>query len=345
MLTVSVVIPTYNRAHLLGRALKSALRECRPGDEVLVVDDGSTDDTEAVATSFGSAVRYLRGEHRGAGAARNTGIQAAAGDLVAFLDSDDVWIAGKLSWQRAVMDAFPDILFLFSEYGRVNQSNERCTRQLSLTSILRGGNREWDEILGPGIPSTTIPGIPESAPPFLLRVGRLYETFIHCWCVCTCTVIVRREEAGDSLHFAEDVPTFEDFECFARLARRGLAGYMDCDTFWNHSHPDARLTDADPIVRADAAVKITERIWGSDREYMRLHQTDYEAVIDVHRRQKVRYLLSVGRQQEARRELDCFFDKPRGYSLLSQVPRVALAWLVAASHLFHLLGGELDFLK
>jgi glycosyltransferase involved in cell wall biosynthesis len=305
-----------------------------------VVDDGSTDDTEAVAASFGPVVHYLRGEHRGAGAARNTGIRAAAGDLVAFLDSDDEWIAEKLSWQRVILEAFPSILFLFSDYGRIDESDGQLTHQLCQVPDWRGERRGWNEILGPGIPSATVPGMPESAPLFTLYTGRLYETLIHFWGVCTCTLIARRKEAGDALHFAEDVATFEDLECFARLAQRGEAGYMDCDTLWNHGHRGVRLTGADPVARADAAVKITERIWGGDQKYLQMHRNEYESVMDEHRRHKVRYLLSMGRQQEARWELDCFFAKPWGYYLLSRIPRVSLAWLAGISHLYHSLIGQ-----
>jgi glycosyltransferase involved in cell wall biosynthesis len=72
-LSVSTVIPTYNRATLLERALRSALRECQPGDEIIVVDDGSTDDTARVAQGHGEPVRYLRTAHAGAGAAGGVG--------------------------------------------------------------------------------------------------------------------------------------------------------------------------------------------------------------------------------------------------------------------------------
>ena len=202
-LTVSIVIPTYNRAHLLERALSSAVSECKPGDEVIVVDDGSTDNTEAVIRAFSRYARYLIGEHRGAGAARNAGIRAAAGDLVAFLDSDDEWIPGKLSWQRTVLERFPNILFLFSDFGRITRTNERLSHELS---TLLGDIWSWDDILGPGIASATIAGMPSSAPPFMLYVGRLYETLIRNWCVITPTVVVRRVEAGDALHFAETSP-------------------------------------------------------------------------------------------------------------------------------------------
>lgn len=316
-LAVSVVIPTYNRARLLQRPLRSALSECRPGDEIIVVDDGSTDATEKTVRSFGPAVRYVRGEHRGAGAARNAGVAAAAGDLVAFLDSDDEWIPGKLAWQRAILERFPDILFVFSDFGGVRSSGERLPHQ---GFSWHGDARPWDEILGPGIASSSIAGMPTSAPPFKLHVGRLYEECIRGWYVYACTVLARRKEAGDALHFAEDVAIYEDVECFARMARRGLAGYMDCDTAWQHGHTGARLTDADPADSADAAVKIIERIWGADAEYLRLHSDEYESVVDRHRLGKARYLIGRGRRREARQELARCFRVPRSYSLLTYVP-------------------------
>lgn len=98
---VSVIIPTFNRRHLIGRALESVLRQTYPNWECLVVDDASTDDTEGVVRSFGDPrILYLRHDsNRGGSAARNTGIEEARGDYLAFLDSDDEWLPSKLQRQ------------------------------------------------------------------------------------------------------------------------------------------------------------------------------------------------------------------------------------------------------
>ena len=90
---VSVVIPTYNRADFLREAIASALQQDYPNVELIVVDDGSRDDTAAVVGEFGPAVHYLWQENRGVSAARNRGAAASTGDLIAFLDSDDLWAA------------------------------------------------------------------------------------------------------------------------------------------------------------------------------------------------------------------------------------------------------------
>lgn len=106
MSTVSVVVPVFNRAHLVGPAIDSILAQA-PGDwsmDVIVVDDGSTDDLAAALQPYGSRVTCVRhSTNAGAAAARNTGVAAAGGDYVAFLDSDDEWLPQKLSMQLALM--------------------------------------------------------------------------------------------------------------------------------------------------------------------------------------------------------------------------------------------------
>jgi glycosyltransferase involved in cell wall biosynthesis len=103
--TVSVVVPTYNRAELLQQTIQSILAQTVPALEVILVDDGSTDHTPEVCAGFGESIRYLRQENQGLSMARNTGIQAARGDWIAFCDSDDLWRPRKLEVQLAALDS------------------------------------------------------------------------------------------------------------------------------------------------------------------------------------------------------------------------------------------------
>jgi len=96
-MSVTAIIPTFNRASVLGRALASVLGQIDPPDEIIVVDDGSTDNTSEVCGRFGSRVRYVQQENRGVAAARNRGIREAEGEYLAFLDSDDAWLPEKLT--------------------------------------------------------------------------------------------------------------------------------------------------------------------------------------------------------------------------------------------------------
>ncbi|MCX5863535.1 MAG: glycosyltransferase, partial [Deltaproteobacteria bacterium] len=107
---VSIIIPTYNRAGFLAQAIDSVLSQTYSNFELIVVDDGSTDETPARLASYGKALICLRQENRGPAAARNAGIRAARHPLLAFLDSDDQFARNKLALQTAAMEAQPDLL-------------------------------------------------------------------------------------------------------------------------------------------------------------------------------------------------------------------------------------------
>jgi glycosyltransferase involved in cell wall biosynthesis len=102
---ISVIVPTYNQESFLKRAIQSIWNQGRDDLEVIIVDDGSTDDTNNVLRQLTAqrALKVLRQENRGPAAARNAGIRESSGDLIAFLDADDEWLPGKLEQQLAVM--------------------------------------------------------------------------------------------------------------------------------------------------------------------------------------------------------------------------------------------------
>ena len=101
----STIIPTYNRAHLLEATLDSALAQEFDGHEVIVVDDGSTDETPDLLARYADRVCLLRQDQRGPGAARNLGIRRARGTYLTFLDSDDLWFPWTLAtFERAIRE-------------------------------------------------------------------------------------------------------------------------------------------------------------------------------------------------------------------------------------------------
>ncbi|MEZ5592004.1 MAG: glycosyltransferase family A protein [Gammaproteobacteria bacterium] len=103
--TISVIIPAHNRAHTLPRALDSVLAQTHPADEIILVDDGSSDDTAALLHTHYPTVRYLHQPNQGVSAARNSGIRVASGDWIALLDSDDAWLPHKLACQARQLDS------------------------------------------------------------------------------------------------------------------------------------------------------------------------------------------------------------------------------------------------
>ena len=114
--TISVVIPAYNTGSFVREALDSALNQTLSAHEVIVVDDGSTDDTAEICRGYRNAIRYVRQENRGLSAARNTGIEAATGDWIALLDSDDVFLPDRLRRAAMMIELKPRLVLIYSAF-------------------------------------------------------------------------------------------------------------------------------------------------------------------------------------------------------------------------------------
>jgi glycosyltransferase involved in cell wall biosynthesis len=326
-LTMSVIIPTYDRAHLIGRALASSFCQLDPGDEVIVVDDGSTDNTKQIVADFGERVRYFRVANRGAGAARNFGIEKARGDLVAFLDSDDEWISHKTILQKAVLAARKDVLFCFSDFAvRTADGVER--RHACAT--WHHDPRPWCEILGPAEPFSILAELPAEKEDFAVYVGSLYRSELTVNHIFTSTLVVRRERADAALRFAEDISTFEDWECYGRLAKAGNCAYLECETAWQHGHSGRRLTDADLLTSTAARIAITKRVWGSDMEFLAHEGEVYRNILNEQHRLRAREFLDRGQPSNARDELAKMRRVPVSYRFMARLPGWATHLLVSA---------------
>ena len=119
--TISVIIPVYNGESYLAEAIESVLAQSRQPDEIIIVDDGSTDASAEVAKRFTTVrypVRYLWQAQAGASHARNHGVAVATGNWLAFLDADDLWLANKLANQQAMLETHPALDLVF---GQVQQ--------------------------------------------------------------------------------------------------------------------------------------------------------------------------------------------------------------------------------
>lgn len=186
---VSVVIPAYNAAWCLRRAIDSALAQTFDSREIVVIDDGSDDDTPAVLASYGTRIRALRQQNAGLSRARNAGITAARGRYVAFLDADDWWLPGKLERQVALLDADPGLVFcstaaeLQDEHGRVLNT---WTCGNSRAPVLEAIFAQNAYVAGSGS-----------------------------------AVMVRRDAIVETGGFDPDLPSLEDIDMWMRLAARG----------------------------------------------------------------------------------------------------------------------------
>jgi glycosyltransferase involved in cell wall biosynthesis len=193
---VSVVIPTYNSAAFVVEAVGSVLAQTHPAVEIIVVDDGSTDATAECLRPYAGRIRYLHQENRGVSAARNAGIAAAKGDLLAFLDADDMWVPHKLERQLTCLDRHPsagvthaDARYYYADSGR------QCAR-----------------------------------PPLARRFdGDCYTDLFFGNRIVTSSVVVTRRCLEAVGNFDETIrsASVEDYDLWLRLARQFQFAYCD----------------------------------------------------------------------------------------------------------------------
>jgi glycosyltransferase involved in cell wall biosynthesis len=127
---VSVVIPTYNRAHYLPEALASVLNQTLPVFEIIVVDDGSSDGTTELMAGYGDKVRYLQQKNSGPSAARNFAMREARGNWIAFLDSDDLWVPEKNQLMTDFVRQHPHLEFVFGNLANFNAQQQEVQPEI-----------------------------------------------------------------------------------------------------------------------------------------------------------------------------------------------------------------------
>jgi glycosyltransferase involved in cell wall biosynthesis len=211
---VSVIVTAYNSAAWLRRAIDSVRAQEFADFEVIVVDDGSTDNTGEICASYGSAIRYIRQENRGAGGARNTGIREAQGPYLAFLDADDEYLPNKLGDLVPLLrDAPDDIAGAGGLYLLRAHQGEWRHPVLERLAIAPGGSGRID---------------------FLASTVRSGTSTIH-----TSSMILRREILDRLGLFREDLCFSEDFEMWCRISGRYdwmLLGKPVSVYHWNPAH-------------------------------------------------------------------------------------------------------------
>ena len=198
---MSAVIPAYNAAEFVGRAIKSVLGQTRPADEIIVVDDGSTDDTAEAVREYAGQVRYIRQDNAGASAARNRGIAEAKGEWIAFLDVDDEWLPENLEVQLGLLARNPDLVWTTGGFLRCLCREERRCESLDTVKgrEMLGGKDYFED--------------------YFVAL-RQHATG------CTDTVVVKKRVLEEAELFRVGQPLANDLDMWWRIAYRwGRIGY------------------------------------------------------------------------------------------------------------------------
>ena len=206
---VSVIIPTYNRGWAIAEAIDSVLEQDFRDYELIVVDDGSTDNTSQILQSYGNDITVIYQSNQGVSAARNSGIAASAGQLIAFLDSDDLWLPRKLSQQVAFFKDHPDAM--------INQTQEQW---------IRNGVR-----VNPGDRHHKFSGM-------------IFERSLELCLVSPSAVMVRKSLFESVGLFDDHLPACEDYDLWLRVSWRYPVYLIDIPLIIKRGGHDDQLSRA-----------------------------------------------------------------------------------------------------
>jgi len=265
---VSVIIPTYNRAVRCKRAVESVIKQSYKNIEILVIDDGSTDNTKELLDGIDERLIYIYQKNSGVSAARNTGIRTANGEFIAFLDSDDIWLPWKIELQVNILNTEKNIGMIWSDMSAVNEEG-KLLHEKYLTimySAYKYFDRDkcFDYI-------RKIKNYWNHAPTFL-RNTNVYIGYIYPWMfmgnlVHTSTVLTRRNRAEEVGFFNEElIKSGEDYEYHFRTCKKGIVAYIDVPTIqYCIGASDQLTTHGNWIWIARNDVKTLEAVLATDQ--------------------------------------------------------------------------------
>jgi glycosyltransferase involved in cell wall biosynthesis len=309
MTKLSVIIPTFNRSKLVTEAVESVLaQECNHEIEVIVIDDGSQDDTAQVLRKYASRIEYRHQPNRGMNSARNLGLNEATGDYVSFLDSDDAWLPFKAALQIAVMEKLDNVGFAFSNFYAW-RNGVRIPDGLGKWMV--PGVR-FDDHVAKRCSSQEL-GIDCSGGPFTVKVCEIYRLSLYQPVVLPSTSIVRRHVLDALGPLPEDNWMCGDWEYFARASKAFGAAYIDTETALNRSHDDAvRLMRRALTERTKQRIESIRRTWRADPDFLARFEEEVN-IVESNEWQKLFKQACRGANREAAKDYLAEIEKLKGF--------------------------------
>jgi len=278
---VSVIIPTYNSAIYLPEAIESVLAQTYKDFEIIVIDDGSTDNTKDAVTPYLDRIIFLDGPNGGPCKARNRGIQKSSSEYVAFLDADDMWYPDKLECQMAVFseNQHYDMVHSDASYSRKNTSEE---------------GRTWFSFKKH------------------VKVGWIYSELLNECFIILSSVIVKRECLEKAGLFDENVERWHGYDLYLRIAVESQIGLVNKPLFFRRIHESNRFY-SDPLSEVKSLIKVLKK-W--DTKARKLAEVDRKIInqrLRIEYCRLGRYYLARQRSTQARQAVKNSLT--RGFSL------------------------------
>jgi glycosyltransferase involved in cell wall biosynthesis len=251
---ISVIVTTYNRSTYIVEAINSILHQTEGNFELIVIDDGSTDDTEAILLPFRDRIRFRRIAHAGPAAARNAGMEMAHGEYVCFLDSDDRYHRAKLALQSKVLDQFPDIAWVSTEISAFDDNGrweEFHLRDYHEPAYRRGGIT-FESLYNENMSIAGLPGIAQMAgidANWMSRkvyVGSIFDVYLVELVVFAVSIMFRRSLLSLTGMQNPRLEYFEEREFALRLCRGQRVAFVDVPLYQHRYHPGQMSTNVGP---------------------------------------------------------------------------------------------------
>jgi GT2 family glycosyltransferase len=303
---ITVIVPTFNRARQLQEAVESVLAQPLRELEVIVVDDGSTDDTGAIIAALqrrDSRVTSLSQPNGGVGAARNRGLDRAQGDLIAFLDSDDRWSPDKLPFQLACLERVPEVGMIWTDMIGIDPGGS-VIPGYSIRSLLpyRFG---LDELFAVSVPLSELAETPQPWRDGVLYAGDIYGKALLGNLVLPSSVLMTRARLERAGHFDQSLQVAgEDFDFFLRVCREGPVAFADVPTVsYRVGQADQLTHPSRALYMARNYVRTLEQAIARDPDRVDVPQSMLDAARGYGHAWTAQGYMAVGDRRSARRHL------------------------------------------
>ncbi len=273
---VSIIIPTYNRADLLPEAIESVLEQTHNDIEIIVIDDGSNDDTREKLKPYQDRIKYMYTENGGPASARNAGMRMAKGEYIAFLDSDDLYYPYKIKIQADFLDNYPDVALVCSEFSAFNDKGYWDEFHLKKyhSSAYMDSKATYEDIYPESISIADAGLNLKRWEHRKIYTGNIFDKYYDEPILSTNTVMFRRSllESVGLQH--EPYWLFEDYEFVLRITRSHMVAFIDVPTYKLRYHAaqisttKKKLNGSEILFKKYAnLLKIAEKHGLNDRDY------------------------------------------------------------------------------
>ena len=240
---VSVILPTYNRAHFIPYAIQSVLDQTYKDIELIVINDGSTDETEKVIKPYLKDIIYIYQQNNGSGKARNQGIKAAKGEYIAFIDDDDFWLPWKLELQMELFNKHKELGIICTNFSTFNEKEECPSSIKEYFGLFKRTKLDFDTIF------KQKKNITFKKNNLYFYWGNIFPTLIQGSLIHQVSILTKKSILEEIGLYNESLSDNEDYDVCLKIGEKFEIGFADIDTVKIRLSAKTRSNDESTRIR------------------------------------------------------------------------------------------------